>query len=170
MVLVFRCFFFFLIPPPTYFPPTLAHLGDPEVSVVTKVPWQGSDPLPPPHPRILQSPVKLDTVRASMQGAEGPGKREVESLSPVGRLLQEPGVWNELSLLFLSEAGSCWKQGHSSPSPESGGEAAICWALVRGCADESQRLPGVGGHPASTDGSGFLRRMADLMVSGPDTI
>lgn len=50
-----------------------------------------------------------------MQGAEGPGKREVESLSPVGRLLQEPGVWNELSLLFLSEAGSCWKQGDSSP-------------------------------------------------------
>lgn len=105
MVLVFRCFFFFLIPPPTYFPPTLAHLGDPEVSVVTKVPWQGSDPLPPPHPRILQSPVKLDTVRASMQGAEGPGKREVESLSPVG------GCSRNLESGMSCHCCSCPKQG-----------------------------------------------------------
>lgn len=47
---------------------------------------------------------------------------------------------------------------------------AICWALAIGCGDGSQQFPGAGGRLASTDGSGFLRRLADLMVSRPSTI
>lgn len=74
-----------------------------------------------------------------------------------------------LSLLSLHEAGVLEAR-DSCPARECLGEAAICWALETGCAGESQRLPGVGGHLASMDGSEFLRRMADLKVSGPDTI
>ena len=58
---------------------------------------------------------------------------------------------------------------HLTERGEPAGEA-ICWAPVRGCGDGSQQFPGAEGHPASMDGSGFLRRMADLMVSRPSTI
>lgn len=88
-------------------------------------------------------------------------------------------------MLFLYQALSClertvtgiWEAGnrhfpslkHLIERGEPAGKA-ICWALATGCGDGSQQFPGAGGHLASMDGSGFLRRMADLKVSGPSTI
>ena len=102
-------------------------------------------------------------------GGHGGLGNEVASLSPVG------GCSRNLESGMSCHCCPCMKQGPGSQRQLSRLElsdrkAAICWALATGCAGESRRLPGVGGHPASMDGSEFLRRMADLKVSGPDTI
>lgn len=86
-------------------------------------------------------------------------------------------LYQALSCLARSVTGTREAGDRSFPSlghlTERGGparKAAICWALVTGCGGGSQQFLGAGEHLASMDGSGFLRRLAYLMVSGPSTI
>jgi hypothetical protein len=100
---------------------------------------------------------------------EGPRRSEVVSFL-VG------GCSGDLVSVKDCHYCSCLKQSPvgvqktSSPSLEGLTERLLfACCLVTGRADESPQLPGVREHPASMDGSGFLQRMTDLMVSGPGT-
>lgn len=129
-------------------------------------PRQGPDPLPHPPPRDSSEPNNTRRRESLWGGREGPGQ-VVFSLWEAAPGNPQSGMrCHYCSRTMQGPAGS-QRQALSPGGSDS--TAAICWATVTGCAGQSRRWPGVGGHPASRGGSGSLRRTAGLKVSGPGT-